>query len=136
MKSIRISGLIVFIALAGLFIISCGSTEDKLIGTWVTESVVANVDTSLANMESIDLNIASTKTTRFILNEDHSMSLSIDGYTTDAFWTFNSDNDRVSFRLEADGLDNAIELGKFNSGKIIYTSSVKHGTITAVYVKE
>jgi hypothetical protein len=136
MKSIRISILIIIAGIAGLFIISCGSTEDKLVGTWVTESVVANVDSSLANLSSIDQNIASTKTTKFILNEDHSMALSIDGYTTDAFWTYNNDNDRLSFRLEAEVLNDAIELGKFDGKKIIYTSSVKHGTITAVYVKE
>ncbi len=136
MKSIRISSLLILVAITAFLIVSCGSTEDKLVGTWVTESVVANVDSSLANLQSIDQTIASTKTTKFILNEDHSMALSIDGYTTDAFWTFNSDNDRLSFRLEADGLNDAIELGKFNGDKIIYTSSVRHGTITAVYVKE
>ena len=136
MKNTRIVLIIAFAAIAGFFIASCGSAEDKLAGTWVTESVSAKVDSTKANLQSIDQTIASTKTTRFILNEDHSMALSIDGYTTDAFWAFNADNDRVSFRLEADALDQSIELGKLEGDKIMYTSSVKHGIITVVYVKE
>jgi len=136
MKKLRIGILSTLIIMAGLFIISCGSSEEKLIGTWTTESVTAKVDSTKANLQSIDNTIASTKTTIFILNEDHTMALSIDGYTTDAFWTYNSENDRVSFRLEADALDDAIELGKLDGDKIVYTSSVKHGTITAIYVKE
>jgi hypothetical protein len=136
MKKKRTLSIIVLALFAGLFVASCGSAEDKLIGSWVTESVTANVDSTRANLSVIDQTIASTRTTRFVLNEDHSMALSIDGYTTDAFWTYNEDNDRISFRLEADALDDAIELGKLEGSKIIYNSSVKHGTITAVYVKE
>ena len=136
MKKYRTISIVVLALFAGLFIISCGSAEDKLIGSWKTESVTAKVDSTKANLAVIDQTIASTKTTRFVLNEDHSMALSIDGYTTDAFWTYNADNDRVSFRLEADALTEAIELGKLDGDKIIYTSSVKHGTITAVYVKD
>jgi hypothetical protein len=136
MKKIRLITIVALAIFAGLFIISCGSAEEKLVGSWVTESVTANVDSTKANLAVIDQTIASTKTTRFLLNEDHTMALSIDGYTTDAFWTYNPDNDRVSFRLEAEALNDAIELGKFDGDKIFYTSSVKHGTITAVYVKE
>ncbi|RLD32763.1 MAG: hypothetical protein DRI97_00535 [Bacteroidetes bacterium] len=136
MKIVRIISIMVLAVVAGLLIVSCGSAEDKLIGTWTTESVSTRVDSSNANLQSIDHTIASTKTTRFILNEDHSMSLSIDGYTTDAFWTYNSDNDRISFRLEADAMDDAIELGKMDGDKIKYVSSVKHGTITVFYIKE
>ncbi len=136
MKIYRITPIIIMVFFAGLIIVSCGSSEDKLIGTWTTESVTATVDSTQANLHSIDQAIASTKSTIFILNKDHSMALSIDGYTTEAFWTYNSDNDRVSFRLGADELDKLIELGKLDGDKIVYTSSVKHGTITAVYVKE
>lgn len=136
MKTTRIIFLTAFAILAGMFIISCGSTEDRLVGTWVTESVTANVDSTYANLASIDQTIASTKTTKFILNEDHSMALTIDGYSTDAFWTFNGDSDMITFRLEKDALDSSIELGKYDDGKIVYTSSLKHGTITAIYVKE
>ena len=136
MKNIRIISLIALAVITGLFIVSCGSTEDKLVGTWITESVTANVDSAYANLASIDQSIASTKTTKFILNEDHSMALTIDGYTTDAFWTFSSDSDMITFRLEKDALDDAIELGKYKDGKIVYTSSVKHGTITAIYTRE
>lgn len=136
MKSIRIIYIAALSIIAGMFIVSCGSTEDKLLGTWVTESVSANVDSTQANLASIDQTIASTRTTRFILNEDHSMALTIDGYTTNAFWNFNADTDMITFRLEKDVLDDAIELGKYEGGKILYTSSVKHGTITAVYTRE
>ncbi|MEE4256931.1 MAG: hypothetical protein V2I47_07825 [Bacteroidales bacterium] len=136
MKKTRIIYLTAFAIIAGIFIIGCGSTEDRLAGTWVTESVTAKVDSSKANLPSIDQSIASTKTTTFILNEDHSMALTIDGYTTDAFWTFNADDNMLSFHMEKDFLTDAINLGKYKDGKIVYTSSVKHGTITAVYVKE
>ena len=136
MKIVRILSIMALAVVAGLIIVSCGSAEDKLFGTWTTESVTARIDSSKANLQSIDQTIVSTKTTRFILNEDHSMALSIDGYSTDAFWTYNSDNDRISFRLEADAMDDAIELGKLDGDKIKYVSSVKHGTITVLYVKE
>ena len=136
MKNKLTVSIIVLAMFAGMIIVSCGSAEDKLIGSWKTESVSADVDSTKANLAVIDQTIASTKTTRFTLNEDHSMDLTIDGYTTSAFWTYNADNDRISFRLEADALDDAIELGKLDGNKIIYTSSVKHGTIKAVYVKE
>lgn len=136
MKNIRIASLMAIAVLAGFFIISCGSAEDRLTGTWITESVTARVDSTKAKLSSIDQAIASTKTTRFILNEDHTMALTIDGYTTDAFWTYHSDRNMVSFRLAAEVLEDEIELGKMEGDKIVYTSSVKHGTITAVYVKE
>ena len=136
MKTFRNILCLAAVIFAGLIITSCTSAEDRLPGTWVTESVVAKVDSSKANLASIDQSIASTKTTKFILNEDHTMALSIDTYTTDAIWTYNSDNGMISFRLEADKVGDAIELGKIEGGKIVYTSSVKHGTLTAVYVKE
>ena len=120
---------------AGFIITSCSSPEDRIPGTWITESVIVKVDSSKANLASIDQNIASTKTTKFILNEDHTMALSIDAYTTDAIWAYDSDSDIISFRLDVDAGD-AIELGKLEGGKIVYTSSMKHGTLTAVYVKE
>ncbi len=131
----------IFIAFAtgllALFILAaCGSAEDRLAGTWVTESATAEVDSSMANLQSIDKVIASTKTTTFVLNEDYTMTLTIDGYSTKAFWTYDEDDGMVSFRLEDDPLTQAIELGKFDDGRITYTSKVKHGSITAVYVKE
>ena len=136
MKSTRIASVISIVIIAGLILASCGSTEEKLVGTWFTESVTATVDSSKANLASIDNAIASTKTTKFILNEDHSMTLTIDGYTTDAFWTYDDDNGTVSFRLEDNDIGEAINLGKVDGSKILYNSSVKHGIITAVYVKE
>jgi len=136
MKSIRIASLISIVIIAGFIIASCGSTEEKLVGTWFTESVTATVDSSRANLTSIDKAIASTKTTKFILNEDHSMALTIDGYTTDAFWTYDDDNGTVSFRLEDNDIGEAINLGKVDGDNIVYNSSVKHGIITAIYAKE
>ena len=136
MKSIRIASVISIVIIAGLIIASCGSTEEKLVGTWFTESVTATVDSGKANLASIDNAIASTKTTKFILNEDHSMALTIDGYTTDAFWTYDDDKGTVSFRIGNNDTGEAINLGKVDGDKIVYKSSVKHGIITAVYVKE
>ena len=136
MKSIRFASLITFALVAGFFIISCGSAEDKLIGTWHTESVTTDIDSTKANLAVIDQTIVTTKTTRFVLNEDHSMALSIDGYTTDAFWTYDDENGTVSFRIGDNDTGEAINLGKVDGSKIVYNSSVKHGIITAIYVKE
>ncbi|MCD4725061.1 MAG: hypothetical protein K8R63_09495 [Bacteroidales bacterium] len=136
MKTFRNIICLAAVIFAGFIITSCTSAEDRLPGTWITESVVAKVDSSKANLVSIDQNIASTKTTKFILNEDHTMALSIDAYTTDAIWSYNSDSGIISFRLDASQVGDAIELGKLEGDKIVYTSSVKHGTLTAVYVKE
>lgn len=136
MKKTRILTIIAFVILAGLYIVSCGSSEDRLVGNWYTESVTADIDSTKARLDIIDQTMASTKNTTFVLNRDHTMALTIDGYTTSAFWTYDEDNDMVSFRLEAEALDKAIDLGRFDGDKIVYTSSVKHGTITAVYARE
>ena len=93
------------------------------------------MDSSQANLASIDHAIASSKTTKFTLNEDHSMSLIIDGYTTDAFWAYESNEGMLTFRMDAE-FGEPITLGKLDGNKIVYTSDVKHGTITAIYVKE
>jgi len=134
MKTIRQLSILAVIAFTTLVISSCGSAESKLPGKWITEEVTVSVDSSKANLASIDNAIASSKTTKFTLKEDHSMTLVIDGYTTEAFWTYNSEG-IVAFRLD-DEMGDAIELGKLEGKKIVYTSKVKYGTITAIYVKE
>lgn len=139
MKSIR-SIIIVFATLlASAMISSCGSHQDNIPGKWVAESVEASIDStkaSAANLASVDRAIASAKTTTFTLNEDHSMVLSIDGYSSDAFWSYNDNDGMITFLFEAGKVDDPIELGKLEGDKIIYTSSVKHGNITVVYMKE
>jgi hypothetical protein len=64
------------------------------------------------------------------------MVLSIDGYSSDAFWSYNDNDGMITFLFEAGKVDDPIELGKLEGDKIIYTSSVKHGNITVVYMKE
>jgi hypothetical protein len=124
------------ISLAMAFLFSCSSPESRLTGRWITERVDAEIDSVKANLESVDRAIASTHTTKFVLNEDHTMALSIDGFTHDAFWTYNNKTDIISFRLDADKFGDPIELGIYQDDRIVYTSKVKHGSITAVYVKE
>ncbi|MEN8223942.1 MAG: hypothetical protein ABFS05_01165 [Bacteroidota bacterium] len=135
MKTIKRSSILLILIFTTYILSSCGSAEDKIPGSWITESVTASVDSSQANLASIDMAIASTKTTKFTLNEDHTMTLSIDGYQSEAFWAYHSEDGDISFRMDAE-LGDPIELGKLEGNKIIYTSSVKHGSITAVYVKE
>ena len=134
MKIIRQLSVIAVITFTAFVISSCGSAESKLPGNWITEEVTVSVDSSKANLVSIDNAIASSKTTKFTLHEDHSMTLTIDGYTTEAFWSINSEG-VISFRMDSD-IDDPIELGKHEGNKIVYTSNVKHGSITAIYVKE
>jgi len=139
MKNIRLASFLAIIIFTGLLIASCGSTEEKLIGTWTTESVSVSIDSTKASpsqLASIEKAIASAKTTTFILNEDHTMSLKIDGFNSDAYWSFNKENNMVSLRFEEEYQGAAIELGKYVSGDIVYTSDVIHGTLTSVYVKE
>jgi hypothetical protein len=136
MKTIRTALIILLVSFSAYMITSCSSGESSLPGTWITESVTVDVDSTLANMASIDQSIVTSKTTKFTLNEDHTMALSIGGYDTDAFWSFDSETDIVSFRLDDKEVGEAIELGKLDGGDIVYTSAVKHGTITAIYVKE
>jgi hypothetical protein len=135
MKTFQRLPILTIMAFTVLLISSCGSAESKLPGKWVTEEVTASVDSSKANLASIDHAIASTKTTKFTLNEDHTMTLSIDGYTSEAFWTYDDSDGSISFRMDEE-FGEPIELGKLDGSEILYTSSVKHGTITAVYVKE
>ena len=131
---------IVFAALsANLLISSCGAPEDNIPGQWITESVEANIDStkaSAASLASIDKAVATAKTTTFTLKEDHSMVLTIDGYRSEAFWSYDEEDGMITFLFEAGKVENPIELGKLEGDKIIYTSSVKHGNITSVYVKE
>ncbi|MDT8393165.1 MAG: hypothetical protein RQ761_04940 [Bacteroidales bacterium] len=139
MKKIRTFSVMLAMMLAILLITSCGSPEDNLPGNWVTESVEATVDStkaSAANLASVDMAIASAKTTTFTLNDDHTMVLTIDGYRSDAFWAYNSENNMITFMFEEGDVGDPIELGRLDGNKILYTSSVKNGNITSVYVKE
>lgn len=136
MKILRNSLIIVLVTILAYTITSCGSGESSLPGTWVTESVTAEVDSTLANLATLDLTIATTKSTTFIMNEDHTMALTIDGYVTNAFWTYDSETDIITFTIGKSGIGEPIELGKLDGKKIVYTSSFKHGSVTAVYEKE
>lgn len=139
MKTFRSLFVLLVIALAGHVLSSCGSAEDRLPGKWVTEEVSASVDSTMASaavLASVDKAIASAKTTTFVLKEDHSMELTIDGYTSKAYWSYNDDQHTITFLFDQDGVGNPIELGKLEGKKIRYTSKVKHGSITSVYVKE
>ena len=139
MKALQPLIIPAIIILATFIISSCGPTEDKLIGSWTTESVVADIDSTMATpseLAKIEHAINSQKTVQFVLNEDHSMTLTIDGYKSEAIWSFNNSDDIVSFRFENASVGDNIELGKYESGNIIYTSEVIHGMLTTVYIKE
>jgi hypothetical protein len=139
MKTFRSLFIVSAFIFAGILISSCGSPEDNIPGKWITESVEANIDSTKAsalNLVSVDKAVATAKTTTFTLRKDHSMVLSIDGYTSDAFWSYDEENGMITFLFEAGEVEDPIELGKLEGDKIIYTSSVKHGNIKSVYVKE
>lgn len=139
MKTLQSISAVLAAFLIVFMISSCGSAEEKLPGSWKTESVTASIDStqaSAATLASIDKAVASAKTTVFTLKEDHSMELSIDGYTSKAFWSFNEDEKLITFLFDQQSKGQPIELGKLEGKKITYTSKVKNGTITAVYVKE
>ena len=125
--------------LIAVLIVGCGSTEEKLVGTWVAESVDASIDSTAANpsdLAKIEHAINTQKTISFTLNEDHSMSLTIDNYVSEAIWSFDSDSDAIKFRFKDSDIDDFIDLGTYDGGEILYTSGVIHGTLTTVYVKE
>jgi hypothetical protein len=132
--------IIVFVLTsASLLFFSCGSPEDNIPGKWITESVEASIDSTKASaseMASIDKAVATAKTTTFTLRKDNSMILIIDGYRSEAFWSYDEVDGMITFLFEAGEVENPIELGKLDGDKIIYTSSIKHGNITSVYVKE
>lgn len=139
MKTIQPLSTVLAVILTIFMISSCGSAEEKLPGNWVTETVSASIDStkaSAATLASIDKAVASAKTTIFTLKEDHSMELSIDGYTSKAFWSFDEDEKLITFLFDQKNVGEPIELGKLEGKKITYTSKVKNGTITAVYMKE
>lgn len=139
MKTFRSSLFVFAVIFASILISSCGSPEDNIPGKWITESVEANIDStraSAANLASVDRAVASAKTTTFTLKKDHSMVLSIDGYSSDAFWSYDEADGMITFLFEAGEVEDPIELGKLEGDRIVYTSSVKHGNITSVYVKE
>lgn len=139
MKALRITIIPAILILAIISISSCGSTEDKLVGTWVTENITADIDSTLASpadLAKIEHAINSQRTVKFTLNEDHSMSLNIDGYHSDAIWSFKKSDDLIKFRFDEESIGDEIELGKYEKGEIIYTSKVIHGILTTVYVKE
>jgi len=139
MKALRPLIIPAIFFLAIIIISSCGSTEEKLTGSWITESVVADIDSTKASpsdLAKIEHAINSQKTVQFVLNEDHSMTLTIDGYQSEAIWSFSDKDNTVSFRFDQASVGDAIELGKYESGDIVYTSKVIHGMLTTVYIKE
>ncbi len=139
MKNTRFLSLMAMLLIMAGFIASCGSPEGRLPGTWVTVSATADIDSTKATVNTytvVDNALESARTTRFVLNEDHSMALSIDGFESDAFWAYDEETEVVSFRFEMEATGDAIELGKLDGSQIIYTSKVKNGTITTIYEKE
>lgn len=139
MKALRLLTISATFILAAIIISSCGPTEDKLIGSWSAESVVADIDSTQASpsqLAMIEHAINSQKTVHFVLNEDHSMTLTIDGYQSEGIWSFDKGENKVSFRFDKTSVGDAIELGKYDGGDIVYTSEVIHGMLTTVYTKE
>jgi hypothetical protein len=139
MKLNKQSSLLIIIIITGFIMASCGSVEDKLPGNWITESVSPNIDSvkaSPSDLAKIEHAINSQKTIKFTLNEDHSMILNIDGYNSEAIWSLEDSDDMINFRFKESSVSDAITLGEYKKGKIVYTSEVIHGTLTTVYIKE
>jgi len=138
MKINKQISFLIIILFAGFIMVSCGSSEDKIPGSWIAESVTPAIDSSLASpsdLAKIEHAINSQKTIKFTLNEDHSMSLNIDAYVSEAIWTFNDEDNMVTFRFKESSVGDDIELGEYKKRKIVYTSEVIHGTLTTIYVK-
>ena len=111
MKNIRFLSLMAMVLIVAGFIASCGSPESRLPGTWVTLSASADIDSTKATVNTytvVDNALESALTTRFVLNEDHSMALSIDGFESDAFWAYDEETGMVSFRFEMEATGDAI----------------------------
>lgn len=136
MKIIRSSLIITLITILAYSITSCSFSESDLPGTWITKSVTAEVDSTQANLSSIDQSIASEKTTRIILNADSTMALKIDEALFEGFWIYNSETEIISCWLGKSRLNSSFELGSLKGSEIIKVTKLDHGSITAVYVKE
>ena len=136
MKTTHFLSFCMAICIALLALFSCSSPENKLIGNWVTESVSVSVDSAKAYLPGVDATIASTKAMTFTLHDDHTMTLDIDGYITNAFWLYDKDTKMVSYRLKEEFEQDEYNIGKLEDGKIINNSKLKYGTITSVHVKD
>lgn len=136
MKTSQFLSFYVAIFVAILIVSSCSSPENKLSGNWVTESVSVSVDSAKANLPSVDATIAMTKAMTFTLNDDHTMTLIIDGYTTNAYWLYDKDTKMVSYRLKEEFEQDEYDLGKLEGNKIVNKSDLRYGSITSVHVKD
>lgn len=136
MKNSRTSTILIALVLSVMVFFSCSSPEKKLVGTWITDDVSVSVDSTRANLASLDATIASTRNMTFTLNDDHSMTLVIDGYTTNAFWLYNENTGVVTYRLKQEFGQDEYELGTLEGDRIISSSKLKHGTLTSVHKKD
>ena len=128
-------GLLVSISIALIWIVSCSSPENKLIGTWKVKNVETNFDEQSVSPEMLSQIIEIQKQTYFrIVNDSIMAIISIDN-THEAKWILDPEDNTITFFFEGmETMPN--KLGVYNKPTIIAESNTPLGKMITYYEKE
>jgi len=128
-------GLLVSISIALIWIVSCSSPENKLIGTWKVKNVETNFDEQSVSPEMLSQIIEIQKQTYFrIVNDSIMVIISVDN-THEAKWILDPEDNTITFFFEGmETMPN--KLGVYNKPTIIAESNTPLGKMITYYEKE
>ena len=128
-------GLLVSISIALIWIVSCSSPENKLIGTWKVKNVETNFDEQSVSPEMLSQIIELQKQTYFrIVNDSIMAIISVDN-THEAKWILDPEDNTITFFFEGmETMPN--KLGVYNKPTIIAESNTPLGKMITYYEKE
>jgi len=128
-------GLLVSISIALIWIVSCSSPENKLIGTWKVKNVETNFDEQSVSPEMLSQIIEIQKQTYFrIVNDSIMAIISVDN-THEAKWILDPEDNTITFFFEGmETMPN--KLGVYNKPTIIAESNTPLGKMITYYEKE
>jgi hypothetical protein len=118
-----------------LFATACGSSENKLTGTWKVEDVDTQFDENRMTPAMVLQVVEMQKETYFrILNDSVIIIVSSDN-THEAKWEYNNSDNVVNYYFESTP-NRKNKLGSLVEGKIISESNTPIGKMTITYAKE
>jgi hypothetical protein len=128
--------LITQLFLFGLFflIVSCGSTENKLIGIWKVDNVKTEFDENKTTPQMLQQVVEIQKQMHFKIQDDSLMIIITNNNTYEAVWSFDKSRQIINFHFKGDTAVH--KLGDYIEPYIVSKSTTPLGVITTTYSKE
>jgi hypothetical protein len=117
-----------------IFITSCTSTENKLIGIWKVDNVKTDFDENKTTPQMLQQIAEIQKQTHFKIQNDSLMVIITNSNTYEAVWSFNKSDKIINFHFKGDTAVH--KLGEYIEPYIVSKSQTPLGIITTTYSKE